>query len=105
VEQPVERARRCASSYRHLAEQADPDGCAALDEQMLRYGQRWVVPQIAIYTDDDLLTADLVADFAGVAQKTVYEWRRLHDLPSRTTPDGIRFRFADVIRWLAERGR
>ena len=94
-----------ARSYRDRLEAVDPAGCAELDAAMLRLGQRWVVPTVATYTDDDLLTAGLVADFAHVSLKAVYGWRarETDPLPSVTTPDGIRFRFADVREWLARR--
>lgn len=66
---------------------------------MLELGQRWVASQPVIYQENDLLTADLVADYCGVTAKSVYEWRK-RGLPSRDTVDGIRFVFDDVQRWL-----
>jgi hypothetical protein len=93
------RARRVAVSYRSALEQANSAACALLDAEMLVYGQRWVVPVVVPYTADDLLTADQVADYAGCAVKTVYEWRRDRGLVSITTPDGIRFRFDVVQKW------
>ncbi len=94
-----------ARSYRDRLEVVDPDGCAELDAAMLRLGQRWVLPTVAVYTDDDLLTAGLVADWANVTVKAVYGWRarEVDPLPSVTTPDGIRFRFATVRDWLITR--
>ena len=102
---PVERRARVARSYRDAYEAVDPDGCAKLDAAMLRLGQRWVLPTVAVYVDDDLLTAGLVADWAHVTLKAVYGWRarETDPLPSVTTPDGIRFRFADVRAWLGNR--
>ena len=102
---PVERARRVARSYRALAHELDPGRCARLDEEMIRLGQRWVVPTPTVYQPDDLLTADLVADYAHVALGTVYEWKRRRGLPWVDTIDGIRFRFWEVQRWLGRRGR
>ncbi len=99
-----------ARSYRDRLEAVDPDSCAVLDAVMLRLGQRWVVPTVAVYTDDDLLTAGLVADWAHVTLKAVYEWRQLwlrtdgeRGLRPSDTVDGIRFRFADVREWLGNR--
>jgi hypothetical protein len=100
---PAEKARRVARSYRDRLEFADPDACARLDREMTRLGQRWVLPTVATYTEDDLLPADLVADYAHVSLKAVYGWRK-RGMPSITTPDGIRFRFCDVRRWLGRRG-
>jgi len=107
---PVERRARVARSYRDALEEVDSDRCAKLDAAMLRLGQRWVVPTVAVYTDDDLLTADLVADWTNVTLKAVYEWRQLwlrtdgkRGLKPSDTVDGIRFRFADVREWLGNR--
>ena len=102
---PVERRARVARSYRDALAEVDSGRCAELDAAMLRLGQRWVVPTVAVYTDDDLLPAVLVADFAHVTLKAVYGWRarEVDPLPSVTTPDGIRFRFADVREWLGNR--
>lgn len=66
---------------------------------MFELGAKWVVPQVVTYVDDDLLTAELVADYCGVSLKTVYTWRNDRGLPSVTTRDGIRFRFAEVRKW------
>ena len=101
----MERRARVARSYRDALATVDPDGCAELDAAMLRLGQRWVLPTVAVYTDDDLLTAVLVADWAHVTLKAVYGWRarETDPLPSVTTPDGIRFKFADVREWLGNR--
>lgn len=89
-----------ALSYRALAEKLDPDACAQLDAQMIEYGVKWVVPQVVPYQDHDLLEASLAADYAGVSLKTIYTWRNDRGLPSVETPDGIRFRFSDLRRWV-----
>jgi hypothetical protein len=98
-ESALKRRERVALSYRALAEKLDPVACADLDTQMLEYGQRWIVAKIVPYQDEDLLSADLVADFAQVNLKTVYEWRR-RGLPSVVTPDGLRFRFHELRKWV-----
>lgn len=66
---------------------------------MFELGQRWVAPRPVTYQEFDLLTADLAADYCGVALKTIYEWRK-RGLPSRDTPDGIRFVFSELRQWL-----
>jgi hypothetical protein len=91
-----------ALSYRAILEKLAPQACNELDEQMVEYGQRWVIPQVVTYHDDDLLTAEQVADYCdSVNVKTVYVWRRDRGLPSVVTRDGIRFRFADLRAWRA----
>ena len=106
----MEKRARVARSYRDALDEVDPDGCAKLDAAMLRLGQRWVLPTVNVYTDDDLLTASLVADFSHVTLKAVYEWRQLwlrtdgeRGLRPSDTVDGIRFKFSDVREWLGHR--
>lgn len=94
------RARRVAQSYRDALNEIDPRRCQALDEQMRCYGQRWVAPTVAVYSEDDYLSAEHVADYAGVNLATVYTWR-WRGMPSMRTNEGIRFRFADVTAWIA----
>jgi hypothetical protein len=96
---PLQRRERVAQTYRAALERVAPDVCAELDAQMLTYGQRWLIPTVLAYGPDDLLTAILTADYAGVSLKTVYVWRE-RGLPSIITPDGIRFRFQDVQAWM-----
>jgi excisionase family DNA binding protein len=93
------RARRVAQSYRSALQLVDPVGCQRLDEQMIRFGQRWVAPTVVVYGDDDWLTAEQVADYAGVRLSTAYEWRT-RGLPSVRTNEGVRFQFAAVRAWL-----
>lgn len=104
---PNKRLRRIALSYRALAEELafklGSNAVAELDAQFIEYGQRWVVPQIVPYTDDDLLTADQVADYCDASIRSVYVWRAERGLPSVTTRDGIRFKFADVRKWKGRR--
>lgn len=94
------RARRVAQMYRAVLEDIDPQACHHLDERMSRAGQRWITPHVAAHAPDDYLSADVVADFAGVRLKSVYEWRA-RGLPSIRTNEGIRFRFADVQAWVS----
>lgn len=93
------RARRVAQSYRAVLLDTDPTACRQLDEQMRAMGQRWVAPRTVTYGADDWLSAELVAEFAGVRLNTVYEWRA-RGLASIKTNEGIRFRFADVQAWV-----
>jgi hypothetical protein len=93
------KLKRVALSYQALARKGLPDECAKLDAQMLEYGVRWVQPQMIPYQDEDLLAATLAADYLEISLKTIYIYRNERGLPSVETPDGIRFRFADLRRW------
>lgn len=98
-ETPLKQRERVALSYRALAEKLNPEACAQLDAEMLEFGVRWVVPRVVPYSDADLLSASLVADYCEVSLKTVYTWKNDRGLPSVVTPDGVRFRFSDVRKW------
>lgn len=93
----LQRRERVAQTYRAALAIHAPEICAELDGEMLRYGQRWVVPVVVSYTDDDLLSAELAADYAGVSVKTIYEWHQ-RGLGVKTV-DGIRFPFAQLRAW------
>jgi hypothetical protein len=99
-ESVLARHKRIVQSYRVALEDAAPETCRRIDNQMISYGQRWVVPALVIYDPDHLLTPDLAADYACCALKTIYEWRR-RGMPTITTPDGIRVRFDVLRRWVA----
>lgn len=95
------RARRIASSYRAVLEDIDPDVCHQLDAQMAEMGVDWIVPRVVSHSDDDWLSAEQVANYAGINVKTVYEWRSSRGLPSVKTNEGLRFSFTDVRQWVA----
>lgn len=94
------KARRVAASYRAVLEDVAPDTCHQLDERMIEMGINWIVPQTVTWSDDDWLSAEQVADYAGVNLATAYEWRS-RGLRSIKTNEGIRFRFGDLRQWLA----
>ncbi len=51
-----------------------------------------------------LLTAREVADLLAVSAETVLRWTRRGDLPALRLPSGaMRYREADLDRWLAQR--
>jgi len=95
---PIQRRERVAQSYRAALAKHAPEACAELDDQMREYSQRWIVPTVVAYTPDDLLTVELVADYAHVSVKTAYVWIT-RGLAHVRTPDGIRVVFSDLQRW------
>lgn len=94
------KARRIAASYRAVLEDVGPDACHELDRQMIELGQDWIVPTVVTWDDDDWLSAEQVAAYAGVNLSTAYSWRS-QGLKSIGTNGGIRFSFGDLRRWLA----
>jgi hypothetical protein len=97
---PVERARRVAWSYREQLNALAPEACRQLDERTLQLGQKWIVPRLTLYSDDDQLTIDEVADFCDVKLGTVDRWIA-RGLRSIDTPDGRRFVLSDVLDYHA----
>lgn len=53
---------------------------------------------------DELLTARQVAELLGVSTATVLRWTREDKLPGFRLPSGaIRYRDADIQRWVEDR--
>jgi hypothetical protein len=103
ADSPLDRARRVATTYRQALETHAPGLCAQLDDKCRKLGQAWVLPT-AVYEDDDLLTTELAADYLNVRPRTVDEYRR-RGLPATSTPDGPRYRVADIRSWVTARRR
>ncbi|WP_143268508.1 MerR family transcriptional regulator [Amycolatopsis vastitatis] len=101
---PLDRARRVARNYRDALMRADAEACGELDRRCRDLGQGWIVPQQMKFGQDDLLDVDEVADLCDVQADTVRQWRR-RGLPTVDTPDGQRYRVADVLAYHAERRR
>jgi hypothetical protein len=101
---PTERARRVARAYRDAYLAVAPEPCRDLDQRVQALGQPWIVPAVAQFTDDDLLTVDELADFCGVRPGTIDQWRA-RGLSSVDTPDGRRFLIRDVLEYQAQTRR
>lgn len=99
---PLDRRSRVARTYREALAEADPARCAQLDESARRLGQGWVLPSVLDHQADDLLTAPEVAEMCNVQPATVRQWRN-RGLPAVRTPDGLRYRVADVMDYHAQR--
>lgn len=95
AESVLERREHLARIYRDALMKVAPEVCLRLDADAVRFGQAWIAPQKVIYEEDDLLTADLVADHEGVQPRTVDLWVS-RGLRVTSTPDGNRFRLGDV---------
>jgi hypothetical protein len=104
ADSPLERRTRATQIYRHALETVAPEACAALDAQMIAAGQPWAVPNRDPYEPTDLLTAQLAADLLHVARRTIYSWR-YKGLKVIETPDGPRYRVADLKAFVNERRR
>lgn len=101
-ESVLERREHLARIYRDKLMEVAPDECLKLDADSEHFDQRWILPRKAIHADDDLLTAELVADCERVMPRTVDLWVS-RGLKVLDTPDGNRFRYGDVQAYLADR--
>lgn len=99
---PLDRARRVARTYRDALRRTDRELCAQLDQRTRDLGQQWIAPTTLAYDLDDQLTADEVAELCQVKPDTVRVWR-YRGLPTVDTPDGRRYRVADVLNYHAQR--
>jgi phosphatidylserine/phosphatidylglycerophosphate/cardiolipin synthase-like enzyme len=102
---PLEIARRLLQSYRAALHIAAPDACSSIDEQAEQYGQGWVVPRIETVNPDDLLTAVDAAELVGVKVQVIYQWAYRDHIARHETPDGPRYRVADLLAYQANRRR
>lgn len=103
-ESQIDRARRVAASYRHALQVTAPDVCEHLDTAMRDFGQGWIAPGPQPYDDNDLLTAELAADFLYVKTRTIDAYQR-RGLRVTDTVDGPRYRVADLREFSRGRNR
>lgn len=104
ADSPIDRRERLARIYREALLRVDPDECYRLDADAARVGATWIAPKRAIYEPDDQLTAELLADDQRVQPRTIDAWvadgmRVIH------SRDGSRYRYGDVLDYLADRRR
>ncbi|SEF34374.1 hypothetical protein SAMN05421837_107345 [Amycolatopsis pretoriensis] len=101
---PTERARRIARTYRDAYAAVAPEACRELDGRVQGLGQGWIVPAVAQFSDDDLLTVEELADFCRVQPGTIDQWCS-RGLASVDTPDGRRFLIRDALEYQARARR
>lgn len=100
----LERARKVARSYRTLAFNADPAGCAALDDLAVERGQGWVVPRPTGLDLDDLVGVRDLSHLLDVPEKTLYRWGSEGLLQRRVADDGsLVFLMRDVVELCAKK--
>lgn len=94
----LERARRVALAYRAALVGLNPEVAHQVDNWAIQYGQSWVHPAEWPYADDELLTAQQVADLCHVEKSTVHRWHQ-RGLPYTATAKGPRIRVADLVEF------
>jgi hypothetical protein len=98
----LERVKRLTRAYRDALAEVDPSTALQLDAWAADRGEGWIAADPTTYDDDDLLTLDEVARWAGVRVGTVYQWH-WRGLPYVSTPDGERVRMGELKRWERDR--
>jgi hypothetical protein len=100
----LERRTRVAMMYRDIARDADPQGCAELDEAMRASGQYWIVDSFA-FDPEHLMTVKDVAEAADVTEAAVRQWIVRWPLVCRGRNDDGRklYRWGDVLDHREER--
>jgi hypothetical protein len=95
---PLARARRVAHAYRAALEHTDPDACAALDQQMTRWGQAWVAPRPELHDLDDWIGPAEAADLAAVGTAQLRVWRHRGRITGRRRASGSwEYQVRDVL--------
>lgn len=94
---PLARARRVTHAYRAALERADPAACAAIDQQMTRWGQTWVAPRPELHDLDDWIGPADAADLAAVDTAQLRVWRHRGRLTGRKVNGRWEYRVRDVL--------
>lgn len=88
---PVDRARQVALQYRAALGRLDAAACAAIDSAAVLAGEGWVVDELAVETEDDLVTVPRAAELVGRSRRWVYQWARTNPhMIAKTGPTRVR---------------
>lgn len=101
----LDRARSIARSYRHALRTADPDLCTALDNAACKYGETWLLEKPITKPEDELHSAEEVAEIVGVKPNTVRVWAKRQHINRYVTSSGGRYNLHEVREYLAQRRR
>lgn len=95
---PLARARRVAHAYRAALNDADPQRCTVLDNQIRGYGETWATPTPDLHDLDDWLTPAQAADAAAITTNAIRLWRTRGRLPARQRTDGTwEYQLRDIL--------
>lgn len=75
---PVDRARQVAQQYREALKAADPLNCEVIDQAACWAGEGWVVGEIAIEDENDIVTVARAAELVGRSKRWVYAYIAEH---------------------------
>ncbi len=100
----LDQSRRVARSYRAALLEVDPERCAAIDQQVVEWGQQWIAPQQTTIDPREWVTVDIAADHTGLTASAIYKWVHRDDrVPGQKGNDGrLRVRIGDVLDANAE---
>jgi hypothetical protein len=75
---PVDQSRQVALEYRRALQLVDPAACAAIDAAACWANQGWVIGELAVETEDDLVTVSRAAELVGRSTRWVWDWAHEH---------------------------
>lgn len=88
----IDRRSQVAITYRAALQRVDPVACAAIDSAAVLAGEGWVVEELAVETEDDLVTVPRAAELVGRSRRWVYEWARTTGMVAMRNPIQVRLR-------------
>ena len=94
---PMVIVRRVAGAYRARLAEVDEASCALLDEQMVKWGQGWVVVRLFTFDLDDWLSARDAAELACVQVRQIARLRRLGRLHGRRVGKRWQYQAREVL--------
>lgn len=93
---PLAIARRVAQAYRAHLHTVSPGVCAGVDDMVLAYGQRWIIPQVVTVDDAAELSPSQAADYLCVSTAAIRRLRASGRLKGTEGPNGWRYLVADL---------
>ncbi len=99
----LDRREAIARAYRVALRRVDQAAADHLDGIAVAVGQSWILSTRRALPADELLDTAAVADHFDVTARLVDQWRDRDGLRAVRTADGVRYRYGDVVAFLAAR--
>lgn len=100
------RYRRLIDAYRIALMEISPTRCNEVDDQVWRWGERWLVNEAPV-DPTRLMSAREIAEEFGFTEQNVRDWARRHPdrVPTHKQSDGrALYRLRDVLKYRSGAG-